>query len=181
MLTFRYNNNDYDGSKFWIFSRGKQRGSFKDRDSALTEGQRISIQDPNSHFLVLSRDFSVVYCQGTRVFTNAPTLLFPKKGEFSSIKKQRIGTAEREATAEAISAHYSAGRLDDDELNDRIPRIWSAKYDLDLTVLLEDLPGSKLLPDIAVKSDTQHSTAFFAASLTMLVIAVVLFVLMFFI
>lgn len=53
----------------------------------------------------------------------------------------RIGDAERNEAAEALSQHYSAGRLDDSELKERLDRAMSAKTGADLDGLLTDLPS----------------------------------------
>jgi hypothetical protein len=52
----------------------------------------------------------------------------------------RIGDAERNEAAEALSQHYSAGRLDDGELKERLDRAMSAKTGADLAGLMTDLP-----------------------------------------
>jgi Domain of unknown function (DUF1707) len=53
----------------------------------------------------------------------------------------RIGDAERNDAAEALSQHYSAGRLDDTELKERLDRAMSAKTGADLSGLMTDLPS----------------------------------------
>jgi len=52
----------------------------------------------------------------------------------------RVGDAERNQVADALSQHFSAGRLDDTELKDRLDRAMSAKTGADLSGLLSDLP-----------------------------------------
>ena len=52
----------------------------------------------------------------------------------------RVGDAERNEVAEALSQHFSAGRLDESELKERLDRAMSAKTWADLTGLLDDLP-----------------------------------------
>ena len=52
----------------------------------------------------------------------------------------RIGTAEREAAASALSEHFAAGRLDQDELEERLDRAYAAKTGADLEPLFRDLP-----------------------------------------
>ena len=52
----------------------------------------------------------------------------------------RIGDAERNQVADALSQHYSDGRLDDVELKERLDRAMSAKTNADLADLLSDLP-----------------------------------------
>ena len=52
----------------------------------------------------------------------------------------RIGDAERERTAELLRAHATAGRLDADELEERLERTYSARYAADLEGVLAELP-----------------------------------------
>jgi hypothetical protein len=55
----------------------------------------------------------------------------------------RIGDAEREAAVTAIGEHYAAGRLDRDELEERIEAAWRARTRADLAVLFADLPSAR--------------------------------------
>lgn len=52
----------------------------------------------------------------------------------------RIGTQERERTVESLGEHYSAGRLDLAEYEQRTSTAWAARTAVDLSVLFEDLP-----------------------------------------
>jgi len=52
----------------------------------------------------------------------------------------RIGDAERDSAAAALGEHYAAGRLTKDEYDERIDRVWAAKYEDDLVPLFSDLP-----------------------------------------
>jgi len=52
----------------------------------------------------------------------------------------RVGDAERERTAELLRAHATAGRLDADELEERLERAYSARYAADLEAVLAELP-----------------------------------------
>lgn len=66
----------------------------------------------------------------------------------------RIGDAERNEAAEALSQHYSAGRLDDSELKERLDRAMGAKTGADLTGLMTDLPpldGAAPQPPVSVR------------------------------
>jgi hypothetical protein len=58
-------------------------------------------------------------------------------------KVLRIGDAEREAAVTAIGEHYAAGRLDRDELEERIEAAWRARTRADLAVLFTDLPTAR--------------------------------------
>ena len=61
-------------------------------------------------------------------------------GSPSDVPPVRIGTAEREAAASALSEHFAAGRLDQDELEERLDRAYAAKTAADLEPLFRDLP-----------------------------------------
>ncbi|HUA94745.1 MAG TPA: DUF1707 domain-containing protein [Acidimicrobiales bacterium] len=52
----------------------------------------------------------------------------------------RVGDAERNEVIDALSQHFSAGRLDQAELDDRLGRASSAKTGADLSGILTDLP-----------------------------------------
>lgn len=52
----------------------------------------------------------------------------------------RVGDAERNEVAEALSQHFSDGRLDQTELKERLDRAMSAKTGADLSGILSDLP-----------------------------------------
>jgi phage shock protein PspC (stress-responsive transcriptional regulator) len=52
----------------------------------------------------------------------------------------RIGDAERSQVSETLSRHYAAGRLDDEEFNQRMSQAMGAKTRADLSGLLVDLP-----------------------------------------
>jgi hypothetical protein len=52
----------------------------------------------------------------------------------------RIGTAEREQAAADLGEHFSAGRLTEDEFDDRVRRAFEARTGADLAPLFADLP-----------------------------------------
>jgi hypothetical protein len=54
--------------------------------------------------------------------------------------EMRVGDAERSAIADRLAHHFSEGRLDAAEFNDRLDRAMQAKTMADLTGLLADLP-----------------------------------------
>lgn len=54
----------------------------------------------------------------------------------------RIGDAERDSAAEALSEHYASGRITKPEYDERLEAIWVAKFDADLRPIFADLPGS---------------------------------------
>lgn len=56
--------------------------------------------------------------------------------------EMRVSDAEREAAAAELREHFAAGRLDQDELNERLDRAFAAKTRADLNALFTDLPSS---------------------------------------
>lgn len=52
----------------------------------------------------------------------------------------RASDAERERCARALRDHAAAGRLELDELEERLARAYGARYQSDLRALLRDLP-----------------------------------------
>jgi hypothetical protein len=61
-------------------------------------------------------------------------------GSSGDVPSVRIGTTEREAAASALSDHFAAGRLEQDELEERLDRAYAAKTAADLEPLFLDLP-----------------------------------------
>jgi Domain of unknown function (DUF1707) len=55
----------------------------------------------------------------------------------------RVSDAERNAVAERLGAHYSDGRLDQAEFDERVGRAMSAKTRGDLDGLFDDLPDTE--------------------------------------
>jgi hypothetical protein len=55
----------------------------------------------------------------------------------------RASDAERRATAELLQRHHAEGRLDTDELEERIARCYAAKTRGELDALTTDLPRSQ--------------------------------------
>ena len=53
----------------------------------------------------------------------------------------RIGDAERERAASELGEHYAQGRLTQEEHEERLGRIWSAKTYADVAPQFADLPG----------------------------------------
>jgi hypothetical protein len=52
----------------------------------------------------------------------------------------RVGDADRERVATLLRDHAAAGRLDADELGERIERAYGARYSTDLDAVLAELP-----------------------------------------
>ena len=55
----------------------------------------------------------------------------------------RASDAERERTAAALRRHHLDGRLDTDELQERLERCYAARTQADLRALLADLPPER--------------------------------------
>jgi Flp pilus assembly protein TadB len=55
----------------------------------------------------------------------------------------RIGDAERTQVTEALQQHYAEGRLDSDELEERLDATLAAKTQADLREITKDLPGPR--------------------------------------
>ena len=55
----------------------------------------------------------------------------------------RASDAERERTAAALRRHHVDGRLDTDELQERLGRCYAARTQADLRALLADLPPER--------------------------------------
>ena len=56
--------------------------------------------------------------------------------------EMRVGDAEREAAAAEIREHFASGRLNQDELDERLSAAFAAKTRGDLNALFTDLPSS---------------------------------------
>jgi hypothetical protein len=53
----------------------------------------------------------------------------------------RIGDADRQRAAEALAEHFATGRLDSEEYDERVGRVWLSKTRGELPPLFDDLPG----------------------------------------
>jgi hypothetical protein len=58
----------------------------------------------------------------------------------ASDQNMRVSDAERQAVADRLAEHFSAGRLDQAEFDERVGRAMSAKTRADLNGLFDDLP-----------------------------------------
>ena len=77
------------------------------------------------------------------------------RGSTTSANPQmRISDADRAQVADRLSAHYSDGRLDQAEFNERLDRAMNAKTQADLNGLFADLPATEE-PGKAVKAASQ--------------------------
>jgi len=94
-------------------------------------------------------------------------------GPPSDVPLVRIGTAEREAAASALSEHFAAGRLDQDELEERLDRAYAAKTGADLEPLFQDLPRPAApMPAEPVRAPGGRSTGRSALLIAVLAFAV---------
>ena len=64
----------------------------------------------------------------------------PLFGGPHSDEQMRVSDAERQAVADRLTEHFSAGRLDHAEFDERVGRAMSAKTRADLGGLFADLP-----------------------------------------
>ncbi|XVQ08842.1 DUF1707 SHOCT-like domain-containing protein [Spirillospora sp. CA-255316] len=63
------------------------------------------------------------------------------------LDEMRIGDAERDAVTTALHDHFAAGRLDREELDERLTATLAAKTQGDLKPIVRDLPGANGLPE----------------------------------
>jgi hypothetical protein len=59
-------------------------------------------------------------------------------------QNMRVSDAERQAVADRLAEHFSDGRLDHAEFDERVGRAMSAKTRADLAGLMDDLPETAL-------------------------------------
>lgn len=60
----------------------------------------------------------------------------------AAANEMRVSDAEREAAAAELQEHFASGRLNQDELNERLAAAFAAKTRGDLNALFTDLPSS---------------------------------------
>jgi Domain of unknown function (DUF1707) len=87
----------------------------------------------------------------------------------------RASDADRERTAAALRRHHVDGRLDTDELQDRLERCYAARTEGELRVLLADLPGEQRAPGVPPRRARPFRVSAFAlvAVAVLLVVATV--------
>lgn len=83
----------------------------------------------------------------------------------------RVGDAERNEVIDALGQHYSAGRLDQAELDERLGRASSAKTGADLSGILTDLPPLASPPSPA-PARPWRTAGWVAVALVLVVLAV---------
>ncbi len=84
-----------------------------------------------------------------------PAWLFAANRRRASYANMRISDAERAEVADLLSSHYSDGRLDQAEFNQRLDQAMHAKTYADLSGLLADLPPTDAAPPAEIAR--QHS------------------------
>ena len=70
-------------------------------------------------------------------FLGQPLVVTPAAGPI------RIGDAERDEAVALLGDHFAAGRLNREELDERIDQAMQAKFGTDLRPLFADLPGTE--------------------------------------
>ena len=78
---------------------------------------------------------------------------FGKASSSGPAPQIRVGDAERQGAADRLQAHFSAGRITWDELDERLGRAWTARTQGDLTPLFTDLPAERVAPPVPSKVD----------------------------
>jgi hypothetical protein len=81
----------------------------------------------------------------------------------------RASDADRERVAEALRRHHLDGRLDTDELQERLGRCYAARTGAELAALLADLPAEEERPRAAHASRGWPAGAIVAGVLLVLV------------
>jgi hypothetical protein len=71
----------------------------------------------------------------------------------------RVADADREGAAEALRAHYASGRLNAEELEERLQAAYAARTEGDLRALFEDLPEPRAAGPGAAGSGAARSVA----------------------
>jgi Domain of unknown function (DUF1707) len=83
----------------------------------------------------------------------------------------RASDAERERVAEALRRHHLDGRLDTDELQERLDRCYAARTTGELAPLLADLPSGAAPPRAARRSAPPWPPALVAVLVVVLALA----------
>lgn len=87
-----------------------------------------------------------------------PAQSSPPRPRTSSLRRRlsygrpdlRVSDAERSEVADRLAEHYSAGRLDQSEFNERVEQAMQAKTRSDLAGLFDDLPDSEA-PEVTTR------------------------------
>ena len=84
----------------------------------------------------------------------------------------RVGDREREETADVLREHAAAGRLDPEELEERVEAAYHARTQVDLERLTYDLPAREALPAKRERSLPADTTRLILGALAADVLAV---------
>ncbi len=90
----------------------------------------------------------------------------------------RASDAERGAIADTLSLHYSEGRLEREEFDDRLRRAMSAKTRGDLAPLLADLPATAVATRPAKSGRIEHRAREIALTAAAVAVAALLAILL---
>lgn len=83
----------------------------------------------------------------------------------------RVGTDERDAVVEILRSQHLAGRIDDDEFDERLAHCLTARTRADLDALIADLPADRAQqPELHRLVRPQRPWAFFALPVILLAI-----------
>jgi hypothetical protein len=69
----------------------------------------------------------------------------------------RVGDADRERVVELLRGHAVAGRLDADELDERLGRAYAARYGAELQAALAELPSEPALVRRPARRSRPHT------------------------
>jgi hypothetical protein len=83
----------------------------------------------------------------------------------------RVGDADRERVVELLRGHAVAGRLDADELDERLGRAYAARYGAELQAVLADLPSEPALVRRPARRTTRLHPVLFPIALGALIAA----------
>ena len=67
----------------------------------------------------------------------------PSQLPASPLGPVRASDADRDRTATALRRHYTAGRLSESELEERLARVYAARFRSELAPLVRDLPSDR--------------------------------------
>lgn len=68
----------------------------------------------------------------------------------------RIGDSDRERAMADLAMHYTDGRLDHEEYDERLDAVWTARTRADLAVLFSDLPRPQATHPPAARARTRQ-------------------------
>src|SRR5207302_8368125 len=66
---------------------------------------------------------------------------------FSAVESYRASDEEREGAAQQLRDHFAAGRLTQEELDERVQAAYKARTDRELSDVLADMPRLPMTPE----------------------------------